>query len=205
MSNGSIVAVLFDLGGVLERVVAAPQIEEWTRGQIPSSKFWHRWLAAESVRLFETGKIGIHEFCEHAVDELEIQVAPQEFRYGFLTWLAGPYEGASELVAKVRTAGFKVASFSNSNEAHWPIMERHQNTETIFDANFPSHQLGICKPDREAFLEVSKRWGVAPEQILFLDDNQVNCEGARAAGMQAERVLEVAGAHAALVRRGILE
>lgn len=198
-------AVLFDLGGVLERVVAAPQIEEWTRGQIPASEFWHRWLSAESVRRFETGRIGTLEFCEHAVDELEIRVSPQEFKYGFLTWLAGPYEGASDLVRRVRAAGRKVASFSNSNEAHWPIMERHQDTAAIFDANFPSHLLGICKPDRESFVEVAKRWEVEPGRILFLDDNEVNCEGARAAGMRAERVQEVAGATAALVRAGILE
>jgi len=201
----TIEAVLFDLGGVLERVVAAPQIEEWTRGQIPSDEFWHRWLSADSVRLYETGRIGTLEFCEHVVDELEIRVSPQEFKYGFLTWLAGPYEGASALVQAVRGAGYKVASFSNSNESHWPIMERHQNTATLFDANFPSHQLGICKPDREAFLAVAKRWEIAPERILFLDDNEVNCEGARAAGMQAERVLEVSGARSTLSRRGVLE
>jgi putative hydrolase of the HAD superfamily len=203
--SSKIEAVLFDLGGVLERVVAAPQVEEWTRGQIPSDEFWHRWLSAESVRLYETGKIGTLEFCEHVVDELEIRVSPQEFKYGFLTWLAGPYDGAAELVQAVRGAGYKVASFSNSNESHWPIMERHQDTATIFDANFPSHQLAICKPDREAFVEVAKRWGIAPASILFLDDNEVNCDGARATGMQAERVLEVAGARTALVRRGILK
>lgn len=203
--SGGIEAVLFDLGGVLERVVAAAQIEAWTRGQIPSSAFWHRWLAAESVRLFESGKIGPQEFSAHAVDELGIQVDPAVFLQGFATWLAGPYDGASALVSRVRERGFRVASFSNSNEVHWPIMETHQDTSRVFEANFPSHRLGICKPDHEAFLEVARRWKIAPAHILFLDDNEVNCEGARAAGMQAVRVHEVAGAEAALVERGILE
>lgn len=204
MSN-RIEAVLFDLGGVLERVVAAEQIEIWTKGQIPSSDFWHRWLTAESVRLFETGKIGPQEFSAHAVDELGIHVDPSAFLRGFATWLAGPYDGASALVSRVRERGFRVASFSNSNEVHWPIMETHQDTSRVFEANFPSHQLGICKPDHEAFLEVARRWNIAPEHILFLDDNEVNCEGAKAAGMQAVHVLEVAGANAALVDHKILE
>ena len=39
-------AVLFDLGGVLERVDAAPRVEKWTSGRIPSSEFWERWLSA---------------------------------------------------------------------------------------------------------------------------------------------------------------
>ena len=203
--NKPIEAVLFDLGGVLERVVAAEQIETWTKGQIPSSEFWHRWLSAESVRLFETGKIGATEFAAHAVDELGIHVDPSTFLRGFATWLAGPYDGASALVSRVRERGFRVASFSNSNEVHWPIMEIHQNTDVVFEANNPSHQLGICKPDRESFSEVARRWKIAPDRILFLDDNEVNCEGARQAGMQAVRVQEVAGAKAALVERGILD
>jgi glucose-1-phosphatase len=198
-------AVLFDLGGVLERVVAAAQIEIWTHGEIPPSEFWHRWLSADAVRRFETGKIGPEEFSAHAVDELGIQVDPSAFLRGFATWLAGPYEGASALVSRVRERGFRVASFSNSNEVHWPIMETHQDTARVFEANFPSHQLGLCKPDREAFAEVARRWNIGPERILFLDDNEVNCEGAREAGMRAVRVHEVAGARAALVEDGILE
>lgn len=203
--NETVQAVLFDLGGVLERVVAADQIEIWTKGQIPSTEFWHRWLSAESVRSFETGTIGPREFAERAVVELGIDVGPYAFLQGFSSWLAGPFDGAAELVAEVRKAGYRVASFSNSNEIHWPIMETHQRTATLFEADFPSHLLGICKPDREAFLEVSRRWKIAPGNILFLDDNEVNCEGARKAGMQAERVQEVAGARQALVKLEILE
>ena len=201
--RNDIEAVLFDLGGVLERVAAAPQVEEWTHGQIPSSEFWHRWLAAESVRLFESGKIGPRAFAEHAVEELGIRVEPTEFLRGFGTWLAGAYEGASALVERVRETGLRVASFSNSNEVHWPIMERHQDTARIFERNFPSHELGRCKPDSEAFAEVACRWGIAPERILFLDDNEVNCEGARKAGMRALRVEGVDGAATALQEAGI--
>ena len=48
-------AVLFDLGGVLERVDAGPKLEAWTSGRIPSSLFWERWLSSSSVREFESG------------------------------------------------------------------------------------------------------------------------------------------------------
>ncbi len=196
-------AVLFDLGGVLERVSAAPQVESWTHGEIPASEFWHRWLTAESVRLFETGRVDASAFASHVVDELGIHVPPDVFLEGFSSWAAGPFDGASALVSRVRQAGFRVASFSNSNALHWPIMQRHQKTEEIFEANFPSHLLGLCKPDASAFREVADRWGVAPGRILFLDDNEVNCEGARAAGMLAERVQGVVGAQEALRRHGI--
>ena len=197
-------AVLFDLGGVLERVAAAPRVETWTGGRIPASEFWARWLAAESVDRFESGKIGAIEFAELAVPELGLSISPGEFLSDFQSWLAGPYEGASDLVAQVRSRGYAVASLSNSNAVHWPIMELHQNTGRAFDANFPSHVLGICKPRPDAFREAALRWGREPSTILFLDDNEVNCDGARLAGMQAQRVAGPVEAWRALVDAGIL-
>lgn len=197
-------AALFDLGGVLERVDAAARVEEWTFGRIPSSAFWERWLSARSVEAFESGRIGAEVFADSAVAELGLSVAPADFLRDFRSWLAGPFEGASDLVLRVRDRGVPVASLSNSNEVHWPVMEVHQETESVFDANFPSHLLGVCKPRPEAFLEALRRWGKVPSEVLFLDDNEVNCAGARKAGLRAIRVSGVAGARAALVREGVL-
>lgn len=197
-------AILFDLGGVLERVVAASRVEEWTSGRIPSSEFWERWLSAQSVKDFESGRIGAEAFAALAVPELGLSITPSEFLHDFRSWLGGPYDGAAELVAEVRSRGIATASLSNSNEVHWPIMEIHQKTDSVFEANFPSHIMGTCKPHPEAFLEALRRWGKVPGEVLFLDDNEVNCAGAREAGLQAIRVAGVAGARAALEREGIL-
>ena len=197
-------AVLFDLGGVLERVDAASRVEEWTSGRIPSSEFWERWLSADSVEDFESGRIGAGVFAARAVPELGLSISPEEFLHDFRSWLVGAFEGAAELVAQVRAGGFAAATLSNSNEIHWPIMEIHQKTESVFDANFPSHRMGACKPRAGAFLEALRRWGKEPSEVLFLDDNEVNCAGARLAGLRAVRVDGVAGAHAALVREGVL-
>jgi len=197
-------AVLFDLGGVLDRVDAASRVEEWTSGRIPATEFWERWLSADSVRDFESGRIGAETFARRAVPELGLSIEPAEFLHDFRSWLGGPYEGASDLVAQVRARGFQAASLSNSNELHWPVMEIHQQTDSVFDANFPSHRLGVCKPHPEAFLEALRRWGKDPSEVLFLDDNEVNCAGAREAGIRAVRVAGVARARAALVGAGVL-
>ena len=197
-------AVLFDLGGVLERVDAGPKLEAWTSGRIPSSLFWERWLSSPSVREFESGKIGAEEFASRVVPELGLSIGPEAFLDDFRSWLAGPFEGAAELVSETRAAGFATASLSNSNEVHWPVMQAHQRTDANFDANFPSHRLGICKPDPEAFREALRLWKRKPSEVMFLDDNEVNCLGARAAGLVAVRVEGAAGARAALAAAGVL-
>ncbi|MCB9496467.1 MAG: HAD-IA family hydrolase [Fibrobacteria bacterium] len=204
MRTQAISLVLFDLGGVLERVAAAPRVEAWTRGRIPADKFWSSWLAAESVRSFETGSIEAEEFARQAVVELGLPISPEDFLQDFASWLAGPFEGAFDLVRSVAETGVEVASFSNSNAVHWPIMERHQRISECFPRNFPSHLLGLCKPDREAFLAVADRLEMPPGRILFLDDNQVNVEGSLQAGMNACRCEGVEGARTALKEWKIL-
>ncbi|HXP91418.1 MAG TPA: HAD family phosphatase [Fibrobacteria bacterium] len=197
-------AVLFDLGGVLERVDAGAKLEAWTSGRIPSSLFWERWLSSSSVREFESGKIGAGAFASRVVPELGLSMSADAFLDDFRSWLSGPFEGVAELVSETRAAGFATASLSNSNEIHWPVMQAHQRTDETFDANFPSHLMGVCKPDPEAFREALRLWKREPTDVLFLDDNEVNCRGARSAGLVAFRVDGVAGARAALVAAGVL-
>ena len=59
---------------------------------------------------------------------------------------------------------------------------------TRFDDHFPSHKTGMLKPDLECFDNVVRELDIAPDRILFLDDNEVNVLAAREAGLKAEQV-----------------
>ena len=48
----------------------------------------------------------------------------------------------------------------------------------LFAHCFLSHELGLIKPDREIYDHVVAELSCRPEEILFLDDNQLNIEGA---------------------------
>src|SRR5690606_12702100 len=48
-----------------------------------------------------------------------------------------------------------------------------------------SHEIGVEKPDPEAFGAVCESLGVRPESCLFVDDAEPNVLAARAVGMQA--------------------
>jgi putative hydrolase of the HAD superfamily len=110
-----------------------------------------------------------------------------------------PYDGAEELVAECAER-VCVAMLSNMNAVHWegvvsawPLIKR-------FDHVFTSFQLGLIKPDVEVFHHVVEALGVEPEQVFFVDDNTINVEGARRAGLHAQQVRGVAEARAALDR-----
>ena len=52
-----------------------------------------------------------------------------------------------------------------------------------------SSEVGVRKPDPEIWALLVERSGLSPAEILMVDDFEVNCEGAREAGMTAVRFL----------------
>jgi putative hydrolase of the HAD superfamily len=97
-----------------------------------------------------------------------------------------------------------VGCLSNTNSAHW---DEHFGTwpiKDMFDFRFLSYELGLLKPDRDLFDRVAQLVPAPTERILFLDDNQLNVDGALDAGFTAVRVRGVAEAEQALVDAGVL-
>ena len=45
----------------------------------------------------------------------------------------------------------------------------------------------LLKPDARIYRVLLSRYGLKPEESIFLDDNAANVEGARAVGMASER------------------
>jgi len=97
-----------------------------------------------------------------------------------------------------------IGCLSNTNALHW---DRHFGTWPIlknFDYRFLSYELGVVKPDRELFERVAQTLPSTRENVLFLDDNLVNVNGAIDAGFVARHVRGVDGARAALIELEVL-
>jgi HAD superfamily hydrolase (TIGR01509 family) len=56
-----------------------------------------------------------------------------------------------------------------------------------FDVIFNTAELGVAKPDPEVYRVVLDHLGLEPSQALFVDDLEVNVEGARSVGLRAHR------------------
>jgi FMN phosphatase YigB (HAD superfamily) len=86
--------------------------------------------------------------------------------------------------AGVRARRLKAGILSNSGpgareaEACWGF-------EAVTDDIVYSHEVGLAKPDPAIYELTASRLGVAGEEIVFLDDVEVNVEGARRAGWHA--------------------
>lgn len=195
--------MLLDLGGV---VVELSGVDEFGAmvGAGDAASVWRTWLCSPAVRRFERGLCDVDTFAEEIVAELRLRVSPDYFRARFATWPGQLYPGAHALVARLRAA-LPVGCLSNTNDLHWQGRMRELGLHGAFDHYFLSHRIGMLKPDEDIFRHVLDVLGVAPAELLFLDDNQLNVDGARALGIDAHLAQGLDQARALLIARGLLD
>ena len=64
---------------------------------------------------------------------------------------------------------------------HWPRFKFLPIADGLFISGYEK----ITKPDPEIYRLLESRFGIKLEECLFVDDRQVNIDGAEAVGMQA--------------------
>ena len=96
-------------------------------------------------------------------------------------------EESIELVRALRAAGYGVHLATNQERHRAAYMRSVLGYDELFDVSCYSYELGVAKPDPEFFVRATERIGADPGRVLFVDDNASNVDGARAAGLHAER------------------
>ena len=196
--------VLFDVGGVLVELNGMETMLGWLGSAMTAEEMWVKWLRSDSVRRFETGLMESDEFAVAVTREFELDIEPARFLASFERWPLGLYPGALDMVARV-PGRYRRALLSNSNALHWPRLVNDMGLGAAFEHQFVSHIIGKIKPDRAAFAHVVENLGCLPQQVLFLDDNQLNVDAARSVGMHATRVVGPLEAQRVLTDFGIIE
>ena len=199
----SIRVLLFDLGGVLVEFTGPSRLLRWLGGRLAPEQIWPMWLGSPVVRDFERGFVEPRVFADRLIADLDLPIDRWAFLDDFATWPTALYAGAVELIARI-PASYVRATLSNTNAVHWPRITDELKLGALFDHHFPSHLVGKLKPDREVFLHVAETLGCEPSAILFLDDQPLNVDAARAAGLQSVQVSGVRGAESALIAAGVL-
>lgn len=196
--------VVFDLGGVIVELRGKPVKPEWFPADQQPDDVWEKWLCSAAPRDFESGKIDKQLFAQQIIEEMSLTVGDREFLDYFTLLPVAPFRGARELLKAVGES-YKTALFSNSNVIHWERKMTEMRLGALFDYHFASHLMGLVKPDAQAFQYVLDKLAVAPEQILFFDDNQMNVDSAVQIGMVAERVVGIKELESALLRHGVIQ
>jgi epoxide hydrolase-like predicted phosphatase len=133
--------------------------------------------AREVLAGLETGALGRDGF-ERDFAAL-LGVAPEgivERLFGAI----GPDEAMLAAVRAARAAGVRTGLLSNS----WRAEDYDRALlEELFDAWVISGEVGMRKPDPAIYALAAERLGLAPEELVYVDDLPGNLKPARALGM----------------------
>jgi putative hydrolase of the HAD superfamily len=203
--SAAIEALLFDLGGVLIELDWDAVFAHWAGCCGADAAALRRRFSFDApYERHERGEISARDYFEALRGSLGIELSNDDFRAGWERVFVGPVRATVELLPRIDPR-MPLYLFSNTNAAHHAAWA-HDYAQALrpFRKVFVSHEMGVRKPEREAFRRVAREIGVAPERILFFDDTESNVEGARRAGLQAVHVRsheDVARAVAPWVRR----
>ncbi len=101
-------------------------------------------------------------------------------------WLRIEVDGeVLALVRELRAAGVRVHLASNQRAERAEVMLHRLGDGGEFDRLFVSHALGAVKPDPAFFRAVVDDLGVAPADVVLVDDNAANIASAAALGLVA--------------------
>ena len=201
--ESTIRVVLFDLGNVLVDLGDVSEMHRMLNTDGEESDVWLKWLSSPSVAAFDSGKISFDKFAKDLLAEVGSNIDQDIFKDSFKAWPKGLFAGALELVSAVKPE-YHRAVLSNTNAAHWPRLMGEMGLAGKFHSYYASHQVGFVKPDAAIYHHVIDSLNVSPEQILFIDDNQINIDTAYALGMKAHLVKGIGQAWQVLEKYGVL-
>ncbi len=177
-------AVVFDLGGVLidwnprylyrklfagdeaamESFLATVCTVEWNERQDAGRSF------ADAVA----------ELAPHHPGKLELIEA---FGRRFGEMIPGAIEGTVDILADLRRAGVPRYALTNWSAETFPPQRARFEFLSWFDGIVVSGEEGVIKPDPAIFRILLERYGIAPDEAIFIDDNPRNAATAAALGI----------------------
>lgn len=183
----TIEAVILDIGGVLEVTPPTGWQERWSerlglaRGVLDARL--EPVMGAGSVGRMSLAQIEHAIAAALALDEVELGRLMDDMWDEYVGHLN---EDLARYFAGLRPrycTGILSNSFVGAREREQALY----GFEDMCDSVVYSHEEGVMKPDPRAYRIASARLEVEPARCVFVDDSEVNAEGARAVGMRAIR------------------
>jgi putative hydrolase of the HAD superfamily len=136
----------------------------------------------------ERGEITEQAFLDQLTESLEPLLGhrPEMHRFKEIYFEAlDPNPEMIELMRELKRSGYRMAMLTNNVREWEPLWRSMLPVDEIFETVVDSGFVGCRKPESRIYALTLERVRAAAEACLFIDDVEVNCEGARRAGMQA--------------------
>ena len=188
-------AVVSDFGGVLTTPLLDAFAGLQERRGIPLEAFGAALARAAAddgganpLFELETGRLTEEQFAAKLGaalrTELDRDVDLARFGETFFEHLH-PNDELFAFMRGLHARGYRMAILTNNVREWEPLWRPMLPVDEIFELVVDSGFVGVRKPDARIYELTLERLGVAAEATLFVDDMEINCDAARALGMQA--------------------
>jgi FMN phosphatase YigB (HAD superfamily) len=185
--------ICFDIGGVLVRLnpgfsselisLAAPHEVQNLR-EVLRDDFTHNQAGYSASEKYQLGQLASDEFVSLVSSALGGRLTKDLITTKLMAEIAGEIPETTKLLAPLARVA-RLGCFSNTNAIHWDFLNDTFSWMTTFEIKLASHLCGFAKPDAAAFEAVCDAALIKPNEGLFIDDRQINVDGARRIGMSA--------------------
>lgn len=188
--------ILFDLGGVILDInIQATLKRFYELGFPPELLQYPESMQTDVFFNYQTGKLDTIEFRNEIRKASGVKMSDEVFDEAWNAMLVGIPRERTRLI-KTLSKRYRLYMLSNTSEMHARVFEKMyleaagESMHEVFDKIYYSHEIGLHKPDREAWEYVINDAGIKPEETLFLDDTIYNIKASQGLGFQAIHIHE---------------
>lgn len=95
----------------------------------------------------------------------------------------GTIQGTKDIIKQLKSDS-RVICGTNTIDSHYYYL-LNQGDYDIFDEVYASNLMGVSKPDPDFYRYISKKEGIEPENIIFVDDTEENILSAQKIGINS--------------------
>ena len=179
-------AVIWDLGNVVFDVSFDRVFQSWGKacGQ-DIEKIKKGFSFNELFNQFERNEISATDFRISVCQAINIKLTDEDFDEGWCDLYMEVRDEMDKLLPALKNR-YKLVALTNTNIIHnkvWRV--KYAAILKYFDKIFSSHEMLVRKPEEQAYKIVLDYLRCEPEEVVFLDDNIDNIEGAQKLGIKS--------------------
>jgi len=175
--------IIFDLGGVLVTYNPKTFLESLIEDQIAREWCYRHIVRGQEWVELDRGTLTI-ENAKRIFIERDPRMS-QAIETLFSHWIDffDLIEPAVRLLKLLKTQGYGVYLLSNFIREYFPAIRSRYSFFDEFDGMVVSSEAGCVKPEKEIYLLLLRNYSLSPDSCLFIDDYQVNIDGAAVVGI----------------------
>jgi putative hydrolase of the HAD superfamily len=177
--------IIFDLGNVLVNVEYERFINK-LKSRGVSEETYGNFFKGGSYRLlgYESGEITTDEFITKCLNGLKLDMDRSEYADAFNDMFS-EIKPMSSLVRELSAVNnYRLFLLSNTSPLHFEYIKQKYDYVNLLEKFALSYELKSLKPDDIIYERTIDHLGVIPEESIFIDDLQENCDAAQKHGIK---------------------